>query len=193
MSALAQLSSSMAPPWEIQLPENHPFESPFAGNTAAGAAQQQSGGSESASRQDYLSWPVSFRKPPQREGVATQYLAHSRALWQASISQFSAEMESIKAEYVLRNEPAIAYFFSTHRTAATFLSSADGELKKSFGDDVVLSLEALAEENESSTLYAIAVWRGSAERAEAALEDFDERWWLNQPLHPGITFTYELA
>lgn len=32
-----------------------------------------------------------------------------------------------------------------------------------------------------------------AERADAALEDFDERWWLNQPLQPGIMFTYELA
>ena len=45
----------------------------------------------------------------------------------------------------------------------------------------------------NTSLYAIVVWRGLAEGAESALEDFDERWWLNQSAQPGLTFTYELA
>jgi hypothetical protein len=160
---------------------------------ATGGMQQQIGGSESPSDQSYSLWPRSFRKPAKREGDGSQFLAHSRELFHASLRQFSAEMDSIKAEYVLRNESPIAAFFSAHRTAAHFLLMAVAQLKKSFGDDVVFNLEALVEDNGSSTLYAIAVWRGSAERADAALEDFDERWWLNQPVQPGITFTYELA
>lgn len=191
MSAFTQLSSS---PVLGDLPaEILAFDSPYPGNMATGGMPQQIGGSESPYDQSYFLLPRSFRKPPKREGDGSQFLAHSRELFHASLKQLSAEMDSIKAEYVLRNEPAIAVFFSTHRTAAHFLLIAAGELKKSFGDEVVFNLEALAEDNNSSTLYAIAVWRGPAGRADEALEDFDERWWFNQPPHPGITFTYELA
>jgi hypothetical protein len=54
-------------------------------------------------------------------------------------------------------------------------------------------LEAVNDDDESTSLYAIVLWRGTAAAAESALGDFDERWWLNQPRLPGLTFTYELA
>ena len=73
------------------------------------------------------------------------------------------------------------------------LANALAELKCSFGEDVVFTLEAVGDDDESTSLYAIVVWRGAAEGAESALEDFDERWWLNQPAQPGLMFTFELA
>jgi hypothetical protein len=192
MSSVAQLSPGLTA-WNLVPETPTTFEAPFPGNMAtAGIQQQQVGGSDAASPQRYR-WPDSFRKPPTREGNMSVILAHSNDLLQAAFAQLSADMESIKAEYVLRNEPAIAHFFSTHRAAAPFLSRALPELKQSFGDDVVLNLEALTDDDDSTTLYAIAVWRGSAERADAALEDFDGRWWLNQTPQSGVTFTYELA
>jgi len=186
MSSIAQLSSELAV-WNF--PPDIPtiLEGPFPGNMATGGIrQQQVGGSESAPPQSYYWSSESFRKPPAREGNMSAFLAHSHDLWHASLGQLSADMDSIKAEYVLRNEPAIAHFFSTHRTAAPFLSRALPELKKSFGYDVVFNLEALTEDNDSSTLYAIAIWRGPADRADAALEDFDERWWLNRTPTPEL-------
>jgi hypothetical protein len=169
--------------------------SSFSGNVAAGGIQQQQvGWSAAAAPQKYIWQSDSLSKPPERGGSTSVSLAHSHELLQASFSQLSADIDSIKAQYVLRNERAIGHFFLTHRSAASFLSRAFPELKQSFGDDVVFNLEALAEDDDdSATLYAIAVWRGQAERADAALEDFDGRWWLNQTPQPRITFTYELA
>lgn len=193
MSSFAQLSPDLAA-WNLPAKISAVFDSPFPGNMAAGALQQQQiGGSEFAPLQGSFLWAEPFKKPPARDGNLSVILSHSHDLGRASVTQLSADIESIKAEYVLRNEPAIADFFSTHRTACPFLSRALPELKQSFGDNVVFNLEALTEDNDLSTLYAIAIWRGPAEQADAALEDFDERWWLNQVPHPGITFTYELA
>lgn len=168
-------------------------ESLFPGNTAIGSVRQQAGGSESSLDQTRRFWLISHGAEPQREGDVSGYLAQSRRLFEASFRQLSADMTAIKAQFILRNEPAIATFFSTHRTAAPFLLRAIPELKRYFGDDVVLNLEALMEDNDSTTLYAIAIWRGAAEQADEALDDFDERWWLNQTHQPDITFTYELA
>ena len=47
---------------------------------------------------------------------------------------------------------------------------------KSFGPDVTFNLEAVSEDDDSSSLYAIALWKG-AEKVH----------------QPGLTFTYELT
>ncbi len=170
---------------------------PFPGNMAVGpvsnAPASQSGGSESEWYRDYLLTAQPERKRPRREGIATEFLASSRVFWETGNQQLEADIEALKMMYVFRNERAVEDFISSHRTAAGVLSSALTELKKSFGEGVVFTLEAISDEDESTSLYAIAVWRGLAEGAERALEDFDERWWLDQPTQPGLTFTYELA
>jgi len=52
----------------------------------------------------------------------------------------------------------------------------------------------IKEDDEQQNLYAVAVWRGRVEDAVAALESFDENWWLDQPTRAlALTFTYELA
>jgi hypothetical protein len=52
----------------------------------------------------------------------------------------------------------------------------------------------IKEDDEQQILYAVAVWRGRVEDAVAALESFDENWWLDQPTRAlALTFTYELA
>src|ERR1700733_13007705 len=177
MSSVAQLSPDLA---ALNLPAKISafFENPFPGNMAtAGLQQQQIGGSEFASLQGHFLWTEPFKKQPVRKGNLSGILSHSHDVGRASATQLSADMVSIKAEYVLRNEAAIVNFFSIHRMAFPFLSKALPELKKSFGDNVVFNLEALTEDDDVSTLYAIAIWRGPAEQADAALEDFDEHWW----------------
>jgi hypothetical protein len=177
----------------------HPWDSQaeqyisFPGNTAVGVAEFLGGGVESGSHQGYI-WSFQERsRPPTPEGVYTEFLAQTHALWQDSRKKLMDEVRALQASYAFRNEPAITLFCSTHIAAAAFLSTAAVELKRSFGDDAVLYLEGLVEDDDSPSLYAIVAWRGDAESAEAALEDFDERWSFNQRAQPGLTFTYELV
>jgi hypothetical protein len=151
------------------------------------------GGSESAGHQGCLWAARPYRKPSQREGISSGSLAFTRVLWEAGNRQLEAEIGELKTKYVFRNESAVTQSILSRRTAAGVLLNALPELKKCFGEDVVFNLEAVSDDDESTSLYAIVVWRGLAEGAESALEDFDERWWLNQSAQPGLTFTYELA
>src|ERR1700722_15948949 len=193
MSSIAQLSPDLGvwnPPAKIPAV----FANPFPRNMATGGFQQQQiGASELAVPQGQSLWVGNLEKPLAREGNLSVILAHSHDLWRSSITNLSADISSIKAEYVLRNEPAIVDFFSTHRTVSPFLSRAFPELKRAFGENVVFNLEVLPDYNDLSTLYAKAIWRGPAEEANAALEDFDQRWWLNQSPQSAVTFTYELS
>ncbi len=111
----------------------------------------------------------------------------------SSGKQFEDDLKLLRSQYVFRNEPVIKRFLLGHPSAVSTLSAATSQLKESFGQDIIPTLEATVEEDESISLYGIAIWRGSAAAAESALEDFDQRWWLNQTPHPGLNFTYELA
>lgn len=169
---------------------------PFPGNVAVALAPNERpcvGGSESAWLRVRVGAGLPFRKPPQREGVTSEFLASSRQLWESFGRQFDAEIAELKAQYVFRNEDEITQFVWSHRAVTAVLLNALPQLKSSFGEDIVLKLETVADDVESASLFAVVLWRGPAEPAEIALNDFDERWCLAQPVQPGVTFTYELA
>jgi hypothetical protein len=108
-------------------------------------------------------------------------------------SGVEASLDELARNYVFRNRDEVIEFVSNHGAVASILLQAVGPLKVSFGDDVLLHLEAVSEEDGTSSLFAIAIWSGRAGEAESALACFDEQWWLNQPPQRGLTFTYELA
>lgn len=168
----------------------------FSGNRAgliSDALSPFAGGSEFPA---YRVWPMAERpnrKMPQLEGIATEFLASNRVFWETGNRRLEAQIGELKAKYVFRNESAVTQFILGHRATATVLLNALPELKRCFGEDVVFTLESVSDDDEATSLYAIVVWRGATERAESALEEFDERWWLNQSSQPGLTFTYELA
>jgi hypothetical protein len=198
VNALSQLSSALLPAFPPQGREGKPLgPSPFPGNMADGLTQNplvaETGGSEFAWHREYIRAAQLPRKPPQREGFVSAFLAQIQGVWEESREQLMAEMKQLRTEYVFRNDGAICRFLSSHRAAGTALSRAIPELRRSFGQDAVFNLEATSEEDGSTTLYAIVVWRGPVRGAESALEDFDERWWLSQAPLAGVTFTYELA
>ena len=86
----------------------------------------------------------------------------------------------------------VTRFLFSHSAITNILADAVGNLGRSFGQDIVVALDVVDDDRDHQSLYVIVMWRGSAEDAEAHLEDFEERWWLNQPAQPGLTFTYEL-
>lgn len=168
-----------------------------AGNTALASTPsrglQQVGGSESQRPQEIPWQEQSRRKPPQREGISTPLLASGQALLATESSWLDADIAELKRKYVFSHENAIGEFLLGHRTVTTVLLTAHRHLTESFGADVIFKLEALSYEDEPTYLYAAAIWKGSVEDAESALEAFDERWWLDQSAPAGLIFTYELA
>jgi hypothetical protein len=175
------------PPQLIQRPAQ-----PFPGNMAVPAWPMQ-GGSE-------LDWylihggqPQLLKKPPQREGSASAFLAATEIISRLERQRAEQDLIAVKTAYIFRNEDDIVSFLSAHRSVPAVLLAAAPELHQSFGDDVVLHLEVMVEDSEPTALFAIAMWRGRADQAEIDLDDFDERWWLNQPPQHGLTFTYELS
>jgi hypothetical protein len=197
MNGLSELSSAlpyMIPPQSPEDGTPGPFA--FPGNVAgpiSNALIPLVGGSESAGYQECLWAARPFGKPPERAGILTESLASTHVLWETGNRQLEAEIGELKTKYVFRSEGAVTQSILGHRTIAGVLLKALPELKKFFGEDVVFHLDAVSDDDESTSLYAIAVWRGLVEGAESALEDFDEQWWLNQSAQPGLTFTYELA
>jgi len=75
------------------------------------------------------------------------------------------------------------------------LIEAVPRLWESFGIDAVFNLRVLIDESGSRTLYAVAMWAGSAKDVSIALDQFEDGWWiLNSRQASGIlTFTYELV
>jgi hypothetical protein len=199
VTGLSALSEAL--PW--MLPDqdsdyDSPSVFPYPRNMAVrpeptGSSAHYIGGSESSGLQAYLWVAHPNRKPPQREGVTSRFLASTRSFWETRSRQDEKDISELKTKYVFRNERVIAQFVVSHRTIVPVLLNAMPQLKTYFGDDVVFSLEAVRDEDESTSLYAIAVWRGAAMEAEAALAGFDEHWWLYQPPQPRLTFTYELV
>jgi hypothetical protein len=184
----------MPPPRSSERGTERSFE--FPGNLAgliSSAPSSLVGGSESTGHQEFLRAARPYRNLSQRDGKADEFLALARVLWETGNRQLEAEISELKTKYVFRNESAIVQFILGHRAAAAALLNALPALKESFGEDVVFNLEAVSDDDESTSLYAIVVWRGRTEGAESALEDFDERWWLNQSAQAGLIFTYELA
>ena len=194
MNALCDLSGGIQQGIPLSTREaERPRTIPFPANAAVELLQPIGAGLESGVHQTYIGSIHLPRKPPHREGLDSSYLAYTEALWRESRKKLMEDVSALKARYAFRNEAAIIDFCSTHAAATPFLADAAVELKRSFGQDAILALECLGEDNEPASLYAIVIWRGDAERAEACIEDFDDRWWLNQDAQPGLTFTYELA
>ena len=198
MSTLSELSGTLARGVPSYTPDCIQKFCPFPGNIAVGSignpSATQLGGSESAWGLSDFGWATPpNRDRRHREGIGSESLAYAQVIFQASHKQLRADADQLTKKYIFRNGDAITHFFSMHRTAAAVVSCAWPELRRSFGEDAVFSLEAVAGDDDSTSLYVVVIWRGSAQDAESALENFDERWWLNQPYQSGLTFTYELA
>jgi hypothetical protein len=135
-----------------------------------------------------------FRKPPRSEGAAGGLLTQAHDLFSASRQHSVNDVDHLKTMYRFQDDESVGAFLSCHPSAACILINALPKLKKFFGDDVVFRLQVMKEDDELQILYAVAVWRGRVEDAVAALENFDENWWIDQPTRVlALTFTYELA
>jgi hypothetical protein len=109
-------------------------------------------------------------------------------------AQHDQLMSEIRRLYVMVNETSVSDYLRSHRRVPPLLVNAVPQLREFFGN-VTLSLFATSDENGWDMLYAAVQWRGEPQEALAALDRFDDAWWLanSYPVGASLTFTYKLV
>jgi hypothetical protein len=110
-------------------------------------------------------------------------------------AQHQEALSELRKQYILPTDSSVVQFLGDHRTITEMLIMASRYLKEQFGDKVVFTLRAPLDESGARTLYAVAMWPGSARDARNALQQFDDAWWIaNSRQGSGnLYFTYELV
>jgi hypothetical protein len=130
---------------------------------------------------------------------AHQFAQHVQRQLEEQMAQFAANHEAAMADlqrsYVFVNEPVVREFFISHRTAPHILLEAVPHLQRYFKNATIFNLRATVDEYGAQTLYAVALWPGSVQDARAALDLFDDNWWIanSRQAAGDLTFTYELV
>ena len=120
--------------------------------------------------------------------------------YERQMTQFAVEEEEdlkrLRKEYVLVSGPSVEVFLRSHRSLIEILLDAAAQIRARFGADIVLQLRLSGEEGEVPNLvYGVIQWSGSLDTARAALDAFDESWWIENVRRASgrIVFDYELA
>lgn len=134
------------------------------------------------------------RKAPQREGSMNLEISQARALYEQSRDRIKRQIEDLRASYVFASD-AVDRFLFDHQAIAAILREAVEPLNASFGPDKVFRLEVHIDEDDSTMLYAVALWRDSVRAAAQALDDFVEAWWLDHmtPSTTDLAFIYKIS
>jgi hypothetical protein len=130
---------------------------------------------------------------------AHQFAQRVQRQLEQQMAQFEANHEAaitdLQKSYVFVNEPAVRDFFISHRTAPQILLEAAPHLRRYFANGTIFNLRATVDEYGAQTLYAVALWAGPVQDARAALDLFDDNWWIanSRQVAGDLTFTYELV
>jgi len=111
-------------------------------------------------------------------------------------AEFERDMERLRRDFVLLNQPQVEHFLRDHRSLIEVLLDAVAALRRCFGQDAVLQIRMGGTEDEAPiTLCCVVQWKGSADLAKTALDAFDEIWWMTNVKRASgrIVIDYELA
>jgi hypothetical protein len=103
-------------------------------------------------------------------------------------------LSGVEKHYIItEGREQVARLFFLHRGLPKLLLDAVQPLRESFGEKL-LQLQANSD-GEDVSLRATILWPDSAESAHAALDNFDQRWWLDNcnRAHGYLVFDYELV
>lgn len=101
----------------------------------------------------------------------------------------------LRKEYVLIQRTETEDFLRRYRSLIEILLDAVPHLRAQFGPEVTLNLRLGLEEGIPQCIYATIPWKGDIASARAALEKFDDLWWLDNVRKASgrVVFDYELA
>jgi hypothetical protein len=109
-------------------------------------------------------------------------------------AEFAATLGSLIKNFIFNNPEPITAFLRTHRALAPILLESVPYLAECFGSDASFALEIMSDEGPPTAIYALVLWRWDRAVARAALQRFDEHWWMNNLKKAAgrIVFDYEL-
>jgi hypothetical protein len=105
------------------------------------------------------------------------------------------QFEVLRTNYVFDPADGVRSFLEGHRAVSEVLMEAVTELRRCFGSNAILQLQLLDNEGTSAAIYGIVLWQGDLQSARAALQTFDETWWIESSRRAAgrIVFDYQLV
>jgi hypothetical protein len=153
--------------------------------------------------QDYgQSWSiaaVNFRVADESQAGLTDHKHLNFEHLREEISRVEAEHEvlagDIRRHYNCHEEAQVFSYLRKHPVLLSLLSLAAPILKSYFDPPTPLKLRAPVDEDGWQLLYAVVMWPGGPQEASAALNRFEDEWWLpnSRQASGRLTFTYELT
>ena len=96
--------------------------------------------------------------------------------------------------YSVQGDASLGQFLREHPAIPHLLIEAVPELRRYFGD-TEFALRLTSDDHGWETLYVDALWHGQAHEAIAALDRFEDAWWIenSHAASGSLTFTYRLV
>ena len=90
------------------------------------------------------------------------------------------QINVLAREYEIRNPSKVAEFLSENLFLLDLLKVIPGKLRKFFGKNTKLAVELFAELEmpSSKEIFVLILTKNSAKEARAKMDEFDEKWWL---------------
>ena len=106
---------------------------------------------------------------------------------------FAATLKTLQQFFIFTNPEDVENFLRSHRSLVPILLDAAPHFRQSFAQ-APLALDIMNDEGAPRTIYALALWRGNRADAKAALNTFDDQFWLDNLRKAAgrIVFDYEL-
>jgi hypothetical protein len=108
--------------------------------------------------------------------------------------EYVSNVAELARHYIFSQEASVKDFLRSHRALPQLLLSALPHLRRHFGN-IVFSLRAASDDDGWQALYVDALWPGHATDALAAIDQFEDQWWIaNSSAAAGsLNFTYRLV
>ena len=137
----------------------------------------------------------SIPKSPTGAESVSGSLVQAQLVYRHAQSVLDNEIGELKKHYTFYAETLITEFLIGHRGIRYLLRDALPKLKEFFGEDRIFALEISIDEDDSRTLYALAIWQEDARSASGAFGQFVDHWWLDKmsPATADLAFAYKLV
>jgi hypothetical protein len=95
--------------------------------------------------------------------------------------------------YVIEDRPLVEAFIKEHGLRYLLLEAVR-PLNDLFRTDAVKTLRIISDDEGSSVLFCLVLTPGNLQDAQAALRNFDEKWWLSRSgsASGALNFDFEL-
>lgn len=137
----------------------------------------------------------------EQEQLPKQQLEQQRIVLddlEQQMARYEADHQAMLGEvarcYVMPKDNSVRRFLNAHRALASILLQALPRLRDQFGD-TVFALRQTSDEDGWQNLCIDAIWSGNAAEAYAAIDRFEDAWWVaNSHMGAGrLIFTYRLV